>query len=41
MSIADKLRSNAEVHGVSFAAQWAAKNRINISVVRYVLLGKY
>lgn len=41
MSIAEKLRSNAEVHGVAWAAKWAARKGINISIVRYVLFGRY
>lgn len=41
MTIADKIRSNAEVHGVEWAAKHAAKQGVNISTVLYVLFGKY
>lgn len=41
MSIAEKVRSNAEVHGVAWAAAWAARKGINISVVRRALFGRY
>lgn len=41
MSIAEKLRSNAEVHGVAWAAAWAAKRGINIDTVLWVLCRKY
>lgn len=41
MSTAEKIKSNAEVHGVAWAASWAARNGINISTVRLVLLGRY
>lgn len=36
-----KIRSNAEVHGVKFAAEVAARNGINIDTVLWVLFGKY
>lgn len=41
MSIAEKIKSNAEVHGVAWAAAWAACNGINISTVRRALFGRY
>lgn len=41
MSIAEKIKSNAEVHGVAWAAAWAAKRGINISTVRRALFGRY
>lgn len=41
MSTAEKIRSNAEVHGVAWAAKWAARNGINISTVRRALFGRY
>lgn len=41
MSQAEKIRSNAEVHGVAWAAAHAARNGVNISTVRYVLFGRY
>lgn len=41
MTIAEKIKSNAEVHGVQWAAAWAASKRINISTVRKALFGKY
>ena len=36
-----KIRSNAEVHGIEFAALEAKKAGINISTVLYVLFGHY
>lgn len=41
MSTAEKIKSNAEVHGVSWAARWAAQHGINISTVRKALFGRY
>jgi len=41
MTVAEKIRNNAEVHGISWAAKKAAKQGVNISVVRFVLFGKY
>jgi hypothetical protein len=41
MSMAEKIRSNAEVHGVAWAAKWAVKHGVNISTVRHVLFGRY
>lgn len=41
MSIAEKIKSNADVHGVAWAAIWAARKGINISTVRRVLFGRY
>jgi len=41
MSMAEKIKSNAEVHGVAWAASWAARNGVNISIVRFVLFGRY
>ena len=41
MSMAEKIRSNAEVHGVAWAAAWAARKGVNISTVRMVLFGRY
>lgn len=41
MSIAEKVKSNAEVHGVAWAAAHAAKSGINISTIRFVLFGRY
>lgn len=41
MTQAEKIRSNAEVHGVAWAAARAARDGVNISTVRYVLFGRY
>lgn len=41
MAISEKIRNNAEVHGIAWAARHAAKNGVNISVVRFVLFGRY
>lgn len=41
MSMAERIRSNAEVHGVRWAAEWAAKRGVNISTVRRALFGRY
>ena len=41
MSTIEKIRSNAAVHGVAWAAKWACQRRINISTIRYALFGKY
>lgn len=37
----ERIRSNAEVHGVAWAAAWAAKRGVNISTVRRALFGRY
>jgi hypothetical protein len=41
MSTAEKIRSNAQVHGVAWTAQWAARKNINISTVRRALFERY
>lgn len=41
MSVAERIRSNAEVHGIAWAADWAHRNGINISTVRRALFGRY
>lgn len=41
MNMIEKIRSNAEVHGVAWAAAWAAKSGVNISTVRFALFGRY
>lgn len=41
MTMAEKIRSNAEVHGVVWAASWAARKGVSISTVRFVLFGRY
>lgn len=41
MTIAEKIRSNADVHGIAWAAKQAAKQGVNISTVLYVLFGRY
>ena len=41
MSTADKIKSNADVHGVAWAAKHAAKQGVNISTIRFVLFGRY
>jgi hypothetical protein len=41
MTTSEKIRSNAEVHGVAWAARWAARKGINISVVKFALFGRY
>lgn len=41
MTINEKIKSNAEVHGVQWAAKWAARHGVNISTVRRALFGRY
>ena len=41
MSTAEKIKSNAEVHGVAWAASHAARHGVNISTLRFVLFGRY
>lgn len=41
MTIAEKIKSNAEVHGVAWAAAHAFRSGINISTVRRALFGRY
>lgn len=41
MTTAEKIRSNAEVHGVAWAANKAKAQGINISTVLFALFGKY
>ena len=36
-----KIRSNAEVHGIEWAAKQAATKGINIDTVMFALFGKY
>jgi len=41
MTIAEKIKSNAGVHGVAWAAKRAARAGVNISTIRFVLFGRY
>ena len=41
MNLDERIKSNAEVHGVAWAAAWAARKGINISTVRKALFGRY
>lgn len=41
MSTAEKIKSNAAVHGVAWAAKHAARVGVNISTIRFVLFGRY
>lgn len=41
MTQAEKIRSNAAVHGVMWAAKHAAKQGVNIDIVLFALFGKY
>ena len=41
MTVAEKIMSNAEVHGVAWAAALAFRSGINISTVRRALFGRY
>ena len=41
MSVAEKIRSNIEVHGVAFAAAIARKQRIPFDTFYFVMFGKY
>ena len=41
MTMAERIQSNADVHGVAWAAKWAAKHGVNISTVRRALFGRY
>lgn len=41
MSMVERIKSNAEVHGVAWAAALAAKQGVNISTVRRALFGRY
>lgn len=41
MSTAEKIKSNAEVHGVAWAARRARKDGVNISTIRFALFGRY
>lgn len=36
-----KIQSNAEVHGIKYAAELEAKKGTNIDTVLYALFGKY
>ena len=41
MSQIEKIRSNAEVHGVMWAAQYARKTGVNMDIVFLALFGHY
>lgn len=41
MSIAEKIKSNVEVHGLKWTVAWANKKRINPDVVFFTLTGRY
>lgn len=39
--MAEKIRSNAEVHGVRWTIRWAIRSGVNLDTVHFVLVGKY
>lgn len=41
MSMAEKIRSNKEVHGLAWTLQWARSRKINKDTVSFALFGKY
>lgn len=41
MTQSEKIQSNASVHGVKWAATYAAKKGINIDTVLFSLFGRY
>ena len=41
MSVAEKIRSNVEVHGIQYAASIARKLRIPFDTFYFVVFGKY
>lgn len=41
MTIAEKIKSNAEVHGVKWAVNWANTKKINPDTVFFALTGRY
>lgn len=41
MSLAEKIKSNVEVHGLQWTVNWANQKRINPDVVIYTLTGRY
>lgn len=41
MSVAETIRAIAVVEGIKAAAEWAAANRVNLSIVRFALFGRY
>ena len=41
MSVAEKIRSNVEAHGIQYAASIARKQRIPFDTFYFVIFGKY
>lgn len=41
MTKIEKIRSNAEVHGVRWCVQWAIRTGINLDTVHFALTGRY
>ena len=41
MSVAEKIRSNVEMHGIQYAASVAKKQRIPFDTFYFVIFGKY
>jgi len=41
MSMAEKIRSNMEVHGIAFAAAVARRNGVPFDTFYFTLFGKY
>lgn len=41
MTQAEKIRSNASVHGIAWAAKHAKKQGVNISIVLFALFNRY
>ena len=41
MNMIEKIRNNAEVHGIEWACRQAKKQGVNISTVLFALFGRY
>lgn len=41
MTLAEKIRSNIEVHGLQYAGNWCKRNRIPFDTFYFVIFGRY
>lgn len=41
MSVAEKIRSNVEVHGIKWCAAWCRRSGIPFDTFYFVMFGKY
>lgn len=41
MTLAEKIRSNIDVHGVAWAGRWCFRNRVPFDTFYFTIFGRY